>query len=50
MRSITTANGFTSIASRKQRTRKKFMERFGGEKFDPIERGRGANWARWKKG
>ena len=24
----------------------KFMERFGGEKFDPIERGRGANWAR----
>jgi len=28
----------------------KFMERFGGEKFDPIERGRGADWARWKKG
>ena len=28
----------------------KFMERFGGEKFDPAERGRGANWARWKKG
>ena len=27
----------------------KFMERFGGEKFDPIERGRGANWARSKK-
>jgi hypothetical protein len=27
----------------------KFMQRFGGEKFDPIERGRGANWARWKK-
>ena len=28
----------------------KFMERFDGEKFDPAERGRGANWARWKKG
>ena len=28
----------------------KFIERFGGEKFDPAERGRGANWARWKKG
>jgi hypothetical protein len=27
----------------------KFMQRFGGEKFDPIERGRGANWA-WEKG
>jgi hypothetical protein len=26
-----------------------FMERFGGEKFDPIERCRGANWARWEK-
>jgi hypothetical protein len=25
------------------------MERFGGEKFDPAERGRGANWTRWKK-
>ena len=28
----------------------KFMERFGGEKFDPPERGRGTNWAKWKKG
>ena len=27
-----------------------FMERFGGEKFDPAERGRGTNWAKWKKG
>ena len=27
----------------------KFMERFGGEKFNPIERGRGTSWARWKK-
>jgi hypothetical protein len=27
----------------------KFMERFGGEKFNPIERGRGANWATWRK-
>jgi hypothetical protein len=24
----------------------KFMERFDGEKFDPVERGRGTNWAR----
>jgi len=28
----------------------KFLERFGGEKFDPTERGRGANWARWRRG
>jgi hypothetical protein len=27
----------------------KFMERFGGKKFNRIERGRGANWARWNK-
>ena len=27
----------------------KFMERFCGEKFDPSERGCGANWARWRK-
>ena len=26
----------------------KFMERFGGEKFNSIERGRGASWARKK--
>jgi hypothetical protein len=28
----------------------KFLERFGGERFDPMERGRGANWAAWEKG
>jgi hypothetical protein len=28
---------------------RKFMERFSGEKFDPSERGRGANWAQWRK-
>jgi hypothetical protein len=27
----------------------KFMERFGGEKFDPSKRGKGSNWARWKR-
>jgi hypothetical protein len=27
----------------------KFLERFGGEKFDPAERGRGASWANWRK-
>jgi hypothetical protein len=26
------------------------QDRFGGAKFDPAERGRGANWATWKKG
>jgi hypothetical protein len=26
-----------------------FMRQFGGEKFDPKERGKGNNWARWKK-
>ena len=27
----------------------KFLERFSGERFDLSERGRGANWARWRK-
>jgi hypothetical protein len=27
----------------------KFKQRFGGEKFDPNKRGRGSNWARWKR-
>jgi len=27
----------------------KFMKRFGGETFDPKQRGKGSNWARWKK-
>jgi hypothetical protein len=26
-----------------------FMQRFGGEKFDPKQRGKGSNWARWNK-
>jgi hypothetical protein len=26
----------------------KFMQRFGGERFDPRQRGRGSNWARWR--
>ena len=26
-----------------------FLEKFGGERFDPSERGRGANWVRWRK-
>jgi hypothetical protein len=27
----------------------KFMDRFDGEKFDPKQRGKGSDWARWKK-
>jgi hypothetical protein len=27
----------------------RFMQRFGGERFDPKQRGKGSNWARWKK-
>jgi hypothetical protein len=27
----------------------KFIQRFGGEKFDPKQRGKGSNWASWKK-
>ena len=27
----------------------KFLERFGGERFDSSGRGRGANGARWRK-
>jgi hypothetical protein len=27
----------------------KFMQRFGGDWFDPKQRGKGSNWARWKK-
>jgi hypothetical protein len=26
-----------------------FMQRFGGEKFDPKQKGKGAQWARWTK-
>jgi len=26
-----------------------FMARFGGERFDPKQRGRGARWAQWKR-
>jgi hypothetical protein len=26
-----------------------FRARFGGETFDPADRGRGANWARWRR-
>jgi len=26
-----------------------FRQRFGGEKFDPEQRGKGGNWARWNK-
>jgi hypothetical protein len=27
-----------------------FMDRFGGEWFDPRDKGKGANWSRWFKG
>jgi hypothetical protein len=27
----------------------KFMARFGGERFDPRQRGKGSNWMRWKR-
>jgi hypothetical protein len=27
----------------------KFKQRFGGEQFNPSERGRGHDWAHWKK-
>jgi hypothetical protein len=27
----------------------KFILRFGGESFDPGQRGRGSNWARWRR-
>jgi hypothetical protein len=27
----------------------KFLQRFGGERFYPEQRGKGSNWARWKK-
>jgi hypothetical protein len=27
----------------------RFLARFGGEKFHPSQRGRGAKWAVWKK-
>jgi hypothetical protein len=27
----------------------KFMQQFGGEAFDPTQRGKGSNWARWNK-
>lgn len=27
----------------------KFQQRFGGERFDPSQRGKGSNWARWNR-
>ena len=27
----------------------KLIQRFGGERFDPKQRGKGADWARWNK-
>ena len=27
----------------------KFMQRFGGEKFDPARRGKGRAWSVWKR-
>lgn len=27
----------------------KFMKHFAGEKFDPSQRGRGSNWAKWNR-
>ena len=27
----------------------KFLQRFGGEWFDPKQRGKGKNWMQWKK-
>ena len=27
----------------------KFLQKFGGEKFNPTQRGKGVNWARWNK-
>jgi hypothetical protein len=28
----------------------RFMQEFGGEPMHPSERGKGKNWAQWKKG
>jgi hypothetical protein len=27
----------------------KFQQRFGGERFNPNQRGKGSNWARWNR-
>ena len=27
----------------------RFLQKFGGERFDPKQRGKGSDWARWKK-
>ncbi len=27
----------------------KFLQRFGGEPFDPAQRGKGSRWAQWRK-
>ena len=40
---------FHAYCFREHADAQKFLERFGGEKFAPAERGRGANWARWRK-
>ena len=33
----------------KREDAEKFQARFGGEEFDPRQRGRGKSWARWKR-
>jgi hypothetical protein len=48
-RKPSTASGFTYTASLRRPTPIKFRQHFGGEKFDPNQRGRGSNWARWNK-
>jgi hypothetical protein len=47
-RNLGLANG---VAERQSapRTALKGRVLLGGEKFDPSERGRGANWAQWRK-
>jgi hypothetical protein len=49
MRLFMRASGGTSIASLTPSMPEKFMRQFGGKKFDPRQRGKGSNWARWKK-
>ena len=40
---------FNIYCFEKQEDADKFLQKFGGEKFDPKQRGKGSNWAHWNK-
>jgi hypothetical protein len=48
-RSSTKIKWFNVYCFAEPRDAEKFMQWFGGERFDPKQRGKGSNWACWNK-